>query len=261
MNPSQHNSPTLELHETQASRGGRIPRIRIYGLLTLASCVLGLVALQWDFHMADQKNLDWMPGDLRRVFDLSELFAHGFGLFVFAVGIWVLVPDKRRFIPRIAVCALTPALMVCIAKLFVSRARPVAYLQPDQTLKLPESVTTTWHGLLPDQSLNVAYLSQSFPSAHTATAVGFAIGMSWVFPKGRIFFFSLALLASLQRITSLAHWSSDVCVGAAFAFCAAAMLCHRWSVGTWLLWFENRDSPKLTLVEEQESEETPRIAA
>jgi undecaprenyl-diphosphatase len=63
---------------------------------------------------------------------------------------------------------------------------------------------------------------QSFPSAHAATAVGLAIGLSALHPRGRWLFAAFALLAVVQRIEAQAHFSSDVLAGAAVGCAAAA---------------------------------------
>ena len=66
---------------------------------------------------------------------------------------------------------------------------------------------------------------QSFPSAHTATAVGLAIALSWLYPRGRWMFATLALLVACQRIESGYHFASDTIFGAAVGlFIAIACL-------------------------------------
>ena len=104
----------------------------------------------------------------------------------------------------------------------------------------PANIIDTWTGFLPDGTLNIQYLTQSFASAHTATVCGLAIGMSWAFPKGARLFFFVAILASAQRVVSLAHWGSDVCFGAAIALMMAGLLTQEWGIGTWLTRLEAR---------------------
>jgi membrane-associated phospholipid phosphatase len=64
---------------------------------------------------------------------------------------------------------------------------------------------------------------QSFPSAHSATAVGLAIGLSWLYPRGRWLFAAFAGLAILQRLDADAHYCSDVLAGGGVAFVVAAI--------------------------------------
>ncbi|MCP4814017.1 MAG: phosphatase PAP2 family protein, partial [Planctomycetaceae bacterium] len=67
----------------------------------------------------------------------------------------------------------------------------------------------------------------------TATAVGLAIGLSYLFPRGRWLFTFFALLAALQRMDSGAHFLSDTLVATAVA-CLISGLCldHR-VAGRW----------------------------
>ena len=64
---------------------------------------------------------------------------------------------------------------------------------------------------------------QSFPSAHTATAVGLAIGLSWMYPRGRWLFAVFAALVACQRMQSCAHYLSDTLFGATVGFLVATV--------------------------------------
>ena len=137
----------------------------------------------------------------------------GFGVFLAAALILLLCPLKRQFVPRVLLCALWSGLLAQGLKLLVARIRPG---------KIPAefelSGSSTWQGIWTGVGgeWNVEYATQSFPSGHTATAVGLAIGLAWLFPRGRSALFSgLALMAAWQRIDSNAHWLSDVLAGAA----------------------------------------------
>ena len=123
---------------------------------------------------------------------------------------WLLVKPKRRFIPRIVMCAIWPPMAVHLVKIFVGRQRPITFFDEDKVAQFPVQMADTWQGYMPRDELNFIYHLQSFPSGHTATVWGLAIGLSWVFPKGRWLFFAVAILASIQRVTSFAHWPSDV---------------------------------------------------
>ncbi len=218
-----------------------------YGFCSLACLCLGLIAFNYDFAFAQPDTMAELPGDLKRVFDLSEIFAHGFGIFLVVVGIWTLVPEKRRFLPRLISCAVIPSLTVQLVKLLVARRRPTAFLNRDGSVEFPERIFDTWLGWLPQQELNLKYISQSFPSAHTATAIGMAVGLSWMFPRGKILFFTIAFLSASQRITSLAHWSSDVFFGAAIAFVMAGALTQNWGWGYVVGRLERRHGNQLAI--------------
>ena len=60
--------------------------------------------------------------------------------------------------------------------------------------------------------------ARAFPSAHAASAVGLAVALSRFYPQGRPLFVGLAVLACLQRMTSGAHFLSDVLAGAAIGY-------------------------------------------
>jgi membrane-associated phospholipid phosphatase len=236
---------------TDQFRIWRLAHRHPYFLYAAACLMLGLCAFNVDLFLAQPDNLAEFPGDLKRVFDLSELFAHGFGIFLIVFGIWKLIPEKRRFLPRLLSCAILPSLTVQLVKLFFARRRPTAFLKSDGTVDFPSTSYDTWIGWLPQQELNIKYISQSFPSAHTATVVGLAIGMSWMFPRGKWLFFSIAVLASVQRITSLAHWTSDVFFGAAIAFTIAGAFIGNGIWGNFFARLERRHS----------KDDEPRIAA
>ena len=228
----------------------RAPAKRIW-LHALWLTGLGIILLPYDFSFYGHQFEDSIPGDLTRVISLSEIFAHGFGVVLAAIAIWVLAAAHRRSIPRVVICAIWPAISVHLLKLLFARRRPLTYLQADGNPKFPDSIDSTWLGFLSDERVNFpTYAIQSFPSAHTATAWGLAIGLTWLFPRGRGLFFTLAFFASIQRITSMSHWPSDVCWGAAIAFLMAGAVTQNWGIGYQLSKFEgksNSDKNKTTV--------------
>jgi membrane-associated phospholipid phosphatase len=232
---------------------------RIYWVAGLISMGLAFIALPLDSILAQPDNLQELPGDLKRFVHLSEIFAHGFGILIVGVGVWLLASDKRRFIPRIVLCAAWPSVGVLLIKALVGRYRPIKYLNEESHANFPDNITDTFLGWLPDDRMNVVYVAQSFPSAHTATVWGLAIGMAWVFPKGRWLFFSIAVLASIQRVTSFAHWPSDVLFGAGIGVIMAGAITQNWGLGYYLGQFENRRAAKLKIAEAKER--NPRKAA
>ena len=195
--------------------------------------------MPWDKMLADPNNMESLPGDLTRIVTLTEIFAHGFGIILVGCSIWVFSSANRKLIPRIAMCAIWPAMGVHLVKLLFARFRPIKYFDELSQAHFPSSIGDTFLGFMPADRFNTVYAEQSFPSAHAATVWGLAIGMSWAFPKGRWLFFGIAILASIQRVTSFAHWSSDVLWGIAIAFLMAGALTHNWGLGWVLQRFEN----------------------
>jgi len=182
---------------------------------------------------------DW-PGDLKRLFALSELFAHTFGIILIIFGVWHLSPNRRRFIPRLIACAAFPSITAQLIKLCVARHRPTTFLDEQLVPRWPASTDVTWLGIQPEVAINVQYATQSFPSAHAAIVCGMAIGLSYVFPRGRNLFFGIALIAAMQRVIFFAHWPSDVAVGASLGFLIAGGLVQDWGIGGLCGRFERR---------------------
>jgi len=229
-------SETKEILNHANFGGDGSPRrgIRGYWFLSALFAVLGIAVMPLDQLLGDPNNMESMPGDLKRFVTLSEIFAHGFGIAVIGTGIWVLSSANRKYVPRIVMCAIWPALGVHLVKVMFARHRPCKYFDENFQAHFPNSIHDTFLGFMPGEHFNTVYIQQSFPSAHAATAWGLAIGMSWAFPKGKWLFFGFATLASIQRVTSFAHWSSDVLWGIAIAFLMAGALTHNWGLG-WVL--------------------------
>ena len=130
---------------------------------------------------------------------------------VIAVSLAVLLcgSARRGAGLRIAAGALLSGLTVDLLKLCVARVRP-------RSFDFQGTVFDTFSGLLPSPIAGSDL--QSWPSGHTATAVGFCLALSAVFPDGRWLFRTVAALVALQRIESGAHYLSDTVFAASVAF-------------------------------------------
>jgi membrane-associated phospholipid phosphatase len=166
---------------------------------------------------------DDVPGDLQKIVDLSEVFAHGMGVGLILVTIWVLDRDRRRYVPRVAVLAFLSGILADFFKLLVTRWRP-------RSFDLNSPAAESFVGIPGNAGLSEI---QSFPSGHTATAVGLALALSSLYPRGQVLFAALAVLAASQRILSDAHFLSDALAGAGIACFVAARIRDRllWDVG------------------------------
>lgn len=190
-----------------------------YALISLALTILAVVLAPYDSVITQAIDMTAETGDDRRIMALSEIFAHGFGVAVIVALVIALAPTHARKIPRLLTCLLLSGVAIHFVKHLVFRRRPQSYGQ------MPELATDTWQTAVNNSSLsgwNTEYLMQSFPSGHSATAFCVALGLTWMFPRGRYVFFTLAAMAMLQRIMFLAHWPSDVLFGAAIATMVAA---------------------------------------
>lgn len=158
-----------------------------------------------------------LPGDLRKIVELSEVFAHGMGVGIILVTLWVLDRDRRLHTPRVALLAFLSGILADVCKLFVTRYRPRAF-------DLNSAAADSFVGIPGNAGLSEI---QSFPSGHTATAVGLALALGSLYPRGRVLFAMLAVLAASQRILSDAHFLSDTLAGAGIACFVAAMIRDR----------------------------------
>jgi membrane-associated phospholipid phosphatase len=148
-------------------------------------------------------------------FNNFEMFGHGFGVAVLLLALHQLDPCRRWAIPRVLVCAAAAGGLADLLKMLIVRVRPYE-------CALQEEVWATFGHWLP--IFDAGSPGQSFPSAHTATAAGFAAGLIWLYPQGRLLFSVLAVLVGCQRVVCGAHYPSDVLAGAAAGWLAAMFL-------------------------------------
>ena len=140
----------------------------------------------------------------------SEVFGDGCGVLFFFAAVWLLDPARRRCLPRLIACAYGSGLAVNVVKLFVARARPFYWLEQQGGKGLP-----SFGEWFPMGGNGTAW--QSFPSGHTATAVGLALGLAALYPRGRVLFLSLAVLVGCQRVVNDMHYVADVLAAAIVA--------------------------------------------
>jgi len=169
---------------------------------------------------------------------VAEPFGNGLGVLLIALLIWRLNPSSIQKVPRLLTMALGAGLSADLLKLVVTRWRPMSG-QFD-----PAHAATSFASWFP--LLGVPSAEQSFPSAHTATAMGLALALCWLYPRGRVVFLAAPLLVGLQRIAYGSHFASDVCVGAAIG----------WSVATFVLrssvaarWFDRLEASGMVEVD------------
>jgi membrane-associated phospholipid phosphatase len=157
-----------------------------------------------------------LPSELDKFLNLTEAFGHGSGVTVIGLAVGLAIPQARRGAFSVVALALLAGLVADGGKLVVARARP-------KTLKAEGGVRAKtfreWWPLGKNHSR-----SQSFPSAHTATAVAFAFGMGRLLPGARWLFVALAASVAMQRVVSGSHYVGDVLVGA----CLGCLLAMAW---------------------------------
>jgi len=175
-----------------------------------------------------------LPGDLRRVISLSEVFGHGTGLLLIGLTVVVLDPTGRRRAVRLLTIAFTGGMLAALAKGMVARTRP-------NHSELTGAVAETFQAWLPLGSTD--YAAQSTPSGHAAQAVAMAAALAWRYPRGRSLFIFFAVLACTQRIVAGAHFLSDVFWGAAIGLSVAALMLDSRALGRF---FDRWESKRAT---------------
>ncbi len=184
----------------------------VWPWLPLALLALAAVALAADCSLAQWLTHRTYPSHVAELIELSEVFGHGLGVLILVLIVRQLDVDRRRMMPRLLCCAWGAGMAANGIKMFIARTRPHSF-------DLGEGVLATFTRWFPLGSGGAP--SQSFPSAHTATAVGFAVALAWLYPRGRWVFVTLAVMVACQRLQSGAHYLSDVLVGAAVGLAVA----------------------------------------
>ena len=174
-----------------------------------------------------------VQGAIGEFFDAAEQFGTPFGqiiLLLILSRLMAISPSGTRCswdprVLRIFVTTVLAGLSANVGKLLVARTRPREF---DFALPLVDGFGDWFplgHG---------GNGIQSFPSAHTASAFGFAVALGWLWPKHRVLFFCLAILVGLQRISVAAHFPSDVIAGATLGFTVATLyLSNGWIDRIW----------------------------
>ena len=206
-------------------------------LLLAATVLIGcaIAAFKVDCSVAQWCHESHKLRYLRYVRDLAsicELFGRAECVLLVVILMWRLDRSRRWAVPGVAATALLSGLAADGVKMLIARARPHHF-------DFLGSVWSSFGPWLPLGSLGSA--SQSFPSAHTATAVGLAIALICIYPAARGLFGVLPLLVAYQRMDSGAHFFSDVLCGAAVACLVAALTLRlRWLDQQYSLWFWGR---------------------
>ena len=225
--------PSRSIHDTIAfNRPAGLPRRRLLTIAVALAC-LGVLALAVDLDVARWCKAGHIPKEIMRFLNFSEVFGHGIGVATILLAAAVLDPTLmgRRAVPRfgslpfsrdlgwMVVTAFAGGIAANVIKAtLVDRVRPRA-----ADLAAAASSLATFGDSL---AANIASHSDinSFPSGHAATAAGLAAALAWKYPRGTWFFVAMAAAAAAQRVASLAHYPSDVFMGATVGLLSAAFL-------------------------------------
>lgn len=202
--------------------------LRRAGWAMAVLCLGGMLALTVDMRLVSIGH-EVLASSSPVLWTLCELFGDAQGVVLIVLVIFLFSRATRPYLPRVVACAFGGGLAADVVKLLVVRVRPRAF-------DLQGGVLQSFHGFrlwvplhhgsgLWDSGL------QSFPSAHTATAVGLAVGLAWLWPRGRNGFLALAMLVACQRVVVSAHFLSDTLIGAAVGGLVAAYCIDRRGLG------------------------------
>ena len=208
-----------------------LPLVLVLAAACIAAFAVDVAVLNWvrGIHL---------PSESRKLIELSEVFGHGIGIAAICLTMFVLDKEKRRCLPRLLACSLGAGITANVVKMMVARTRP-----RDHEF---QSVWESFNGFLPGIAFDSGGLGssiQSFPSGHSATAAGLAVGLSFLYPQGRVLFAVFACLAAVQRIEASAHFLSDTLAGAAVGCLFAACCIDPKLFGRWFDRFERGGQP------------------
>lgn len=216
-----HHPGKLDGLDSANSSTGVCPKTgggwRLWLLPSFFGLLLAGAALAIDMPVAQWAHGRNYPRLVRELMSLAEAFGHGVGATLVFITVFTLDPACRRLLPRAVLAVIAGGCGANVLKLLIARSRPGA---TDVT-----SIESwqTFAGWLPFARNGSAW--QSFPSAHTATAVALALVLATFYPRGRLLFAVFAVAVGLQRVLGSAHYPSDVLAGAAVGwFCAVAVL-------------------------------------
>lgn len=213
----------------QFSVGGLPGRLGVASGLALVGC--GLFAV--DVPVATWFREHRLPGEVGRLIDLSEVFAHGLAAAVILAVTVTVDPAWRRSgfslparmdLTRLVAATYAGGLVVDLVKALVTRVRPraadlTAVASVFDTFGLSAAAAAVGSGGLVGKPADL----MSFPSGHAAVAAGLATGLAWKYPHATATFAALATLAATQRVASSAHYPSDIAFGAAIGVAVAAI--------------------------------------
>jgi len=194
-------------------------------LWTLAFSLLlvGGACLPLDLPVAIWMKAHSLPRELERLLNFMEIFAHGTGITVLFVALLVIDRSLRSRpawpgIPaRMVAAVITAGICTSTLKVLVERVRPRAA----DLGSLASVFGTFGTAALVDGRSSADIMS--FPSGHAGATAAFAAALAWRYPQGTPAFAVSATLAALQRVSSSAHYPSDIAFGAAVGLLAASV--------------------------------------
>ncbi|MCA9024221.1 MAG: phosphatase PAP2 family protein [Planctomycetaceae bacterium] len=185
-------------------------------LLALATISLFTI----DYPLSQYATSHKFPDEIYRALRTMEPFGSPYGMTFVLLTILVVTTDRVTEVVRLGAIAIAGGLSAAFMKVLISRARP------DHFDFTHHQILDSFQGFLPMMKGGGAV--QSFPSAHTAMAVAFAVALANRFPRSRWLWYSFAAMVGMQRVADAQHFASDVFAGAAFGWTIAQFVLMLW---------------------------------
>ena len=255
MTSAAHSIHSQQLCEKTGGIGGvhRIPALALEPAFVRRldwRIVLGLLAgalcfLPFDLWLARWFMGGNLPGELRNMVHKSEMFGHAYGVLGIALSIYFVAEHRRHQIPRLLASAFSAGLASDVVKILFHRVRPVdfSFAAGDWTFRgLSFLHVDSWGGIFDSQF-------QSFPSAHTATATGFAMGLAAMYPRAAKWFLFVAALCAASRFDGGAHFVSDTFIGGLVGYLCGVFVHGDNPVARWITSMEVKWSARSSVAD------------
>src|SRR5262245_24458899 len=148
-------------------------------------------------------------GELHQIILSSAMFGQGLGMIVTVLLVWLLDRRKSRAV-TITLVLIAASFMSSVGKTFIGRERP-----------LQSKGESVFHG--PAAGI-YSSRQQSMPSGHTTTAAALAVVLARFYPSLRMLMIVLTIGVAMNRMVTVAHYPSDVVVGAWLGICSATFI-------------------------------------
>lgn len=158
---------------------------------------------------------------LKDILNHSEPFGHCVGVVIVGSAILLIAEKQWKTGFSLMTAGIGAGLIADAVKLLVARCRARNY---DFSSMMGTDTFLAW---LPGFGQNSG--TQSFPSAHSATAAAMAVMLSTIYPRATALFAVVAVLVMAHRLHMGAHYLSDILVGAAIGW-LFAIWCVRLAV-------------------------------